>query len=78
MESLRIIELIRRAPWREAVTYLFLGGCKYWLMEHWDSIRLDGREEDGGYFTGEQLDERLNQIQHFLITHFPKADEDDD
>lgn len=26
-------------------TYLFIGGYKYWLMTHWDEIRLDGSEE---------------------------------
>ena len=26
-------------------TYLFIGGYKYWLMTHWDEIRLDGDEE---------------------------------
>ena len=26
-------------------TYLFIGGYKYWLMTHWDKVRLDGGEE---------------------------------
>ncbi|MCY3816286.1 MAG: hypothetical protein OXG59_08360 [Gammaproteobacteria bacterium] len=26
-------------------TYLFIGGYKYWLMTHWDEIRLDNGEK---------------------------------
>ncbi|MXZ27514.1 MAG: hypothetical protein F4222_12270 [Gammaproteobacteria bacterium] len=26
-------------------TYMFIGGYKYWLMTHWDEIRLDNGEE---------------------------------
>lgn len=36
-----------------------------------------GREEDGGYFAGKQLDERLDQIQSFLTMHFPRSEADE-
>lgn len=45
-------------------------------IEEQEATAVD-REEDGGYFTGERLDERLDQIECFLKKHFPRADEND-
>ena len=33
-----------------------------------------GREGEGGYFSGEELNQRLDEIEAFLNKHFPKAD----
>lgn len=36
-----------------------------------------GREGDGSYFSGKELEQRLDQIQNFLRMHFPRAEADD-
>ena len=28
-----------------ANTYLFIGGCKYWLMTHWEAVNLDDGQD---------------------------------
>lgn len=74
------MHIIRRSTVTGAGLWIYTGKAQF--VEFFPDIDEQaaaavGREEDGGYFTGEQLDHRLGQIGDFLEEHFPKADEDD-
>lgn len=74
------MHIIRRSTVTGAGLWIYTGKAQFVEffpeIEEQEATAVD-REEDGGYFTGEQLDECLDQIECFLKKHFPRVDEND-
>lgn len=50
---------------------------EFCAIDEQETTEALGTGEDGGYVIGKQLEQRLDQIQSFLTTHFPRAEADD-